>query len=62
MLFISCLLLALPSYAQGKKTPSQLQQDMNLAQQYLQNNDFEKASLLYKDLYEDKKLTKATLL
>lgn len=53
LLFISCLLLALPSYAQGKKTPSQLQQDMNLAQQYLQNNDFEKASLLYKDLYED---------
>ena len=54
LLFFVCLLLSMPTMAQGsKKNPQQLQQDVNLAQQYLTNGDFEKASLLYKGLYDD---------
>lgn len=60
LLFIGCTLagsLLLPATvatAQGSKASStQLQTDMNLAQNYLQSGDFEKAALLYEKLYSN---------
>lgn len=51
VLFSSLVVVAQPT----KKDQKMLQQqtDMSLAQQYFQNGDFEKASLLYAALYED---------
>ncbi|MBL7785547.1 MAG: tetratricopeptide repeat protein [Chitinophagales bacterium] len=58
ILFISILFVLFSSIVAAqptKKDQKMLQQqtDMSLAQQYFQNGDFEKASLLYATLYED---------